>query len=533
MRLSTSIAILYVCGVTSLGAQVNVLTQRNDGGRTGANLNETILTSATVASNFGKRYARTVDGSIYGQPLYVSNVPIPGLGVHNVVYVVTMNDVVYAFDADSNAGSNAAPLWSVTFVNPAAGITAVPATDVDNGGNVVGNFGIESTPVIDLASNTMFLLAQTKENGSYVQSLHALDITTGAERPNSRVVVTGSATGTGEGSVGNVLSFVPMIQNQRASLAIANNNVLIAWASHEDAGPYHGWIISYDKTSLQQTGVICTTPNGIQGGIWMSGWAPAVDSGGYAYYSVGNGTWDGKRDFSESVIKVGSAERLAITDFFTPNDYAYLNSYDDDLGSTGVLLIPGTTAAVATGKQGILYLANFSKLGWETATNSQIYQSFALSAASKGGPVFWNNPNGTSMLYIQPSSDYVHGFPLVPNGGGPGIPTLDTAPADVQVSPFSGPPGGGILSLSGDPAGAGAIVWSSSSVWQDGSWSKVSGILRAYDASNGLAELWDSEIDSARDSVGNWAKFVPPLVANGQVYLATFSNQLLVYGTLN
>jgi hypothetical protein len=533
MRISLSTVIISACAVTGISAQVNVLAQRYDNARTGANLNETILTPATVASNFGKLYARTVDGSVYGQPLYVSNVSIPGQGVHNVVYVATMNDIVYAFDADSNAGSNAAPLWSVTFVNPAAGITAVPATDVDSGGNIVGNIGIESTPVIDLPSNTIFLLARTKENGSYVQSLHALDITTGAERTNSRAVITGSVAGTGQGSVQNILSFIPKIQNQRASLAIANNNVLIAWASHEDSGAYHGWIMSYDKTSLQQTGVICSTPNGAQGGVWMSGWAPAVDSAGYAYYSVGNGNWDGKRDFSESVIKLGSGERLAVTDFFTPNDWINLNNSDDDLGSTGVLLIPGTTAAVATGKEGILYLANFSKLGWETATNSQIYQAFPLTGVSKGGPIFWNRANGTSMLYIQPSADYVRGFPLLPNGGGTGIPTLDTAPADVQVSTFSSPSGGGVLSLSGDPAGASAIVWSSASNSQDGSWGAVPGILRAFDASNGLAELWDCQIDAARDSVGNWAKFVPPMVANGRVYMATFSNQLVVYGTLN
>ena len=524
---------IYSFAVTGIRAQVNVLAQRYDNARTGANLNETILTPATVATNFGKLYARAVDGSIYGQPLYVSNVSIPGQGVHNVVYVATMNDVVYAFDADSNAGSNAAPLWSVTFVNPAAGITAVPATDVDSGGNIVGNVGIESTPVIDLPSNTIYLLARTKENGSYVQSLHALDITTGAERTNSRAVITGSIAGIGQGSVGNVLTFAPKIQNQRASLAIANNNVLIAWASHEDNGSYHGWVIGYDKTSLQQTGIICTTPNGAEGGIWMSGWAPAVDSAGYAYYSVGNGSWDGKRNFGESVIKLSSVERLAITDFFTPNDWVTLNNYDEDLGSTGVMLIPGTTAAVATGKEGTLYLANFSKLGWETATNSQIYQSFALAAVSKGGPIFWNRPNGTGMLYIQPSGDYVRGFPLVPNGGGPGMPMLDTAPADMQLSTFSAPPGGGVLSLSGDPAGVSAIVWSSASASQDGSWGAVSGILRAFDASNGLAELWDSQIDSARDALGNWAKFVPPVVANGRVYLATFSNQLVVYGTLN
>jgi hypothetical protein len=519
---------------------VNVLTQRYDNGRTGANLNETTLTSATVASNFGKLYSRTVDGLIYAQPLYVSNVSIQGQGVHNVVYVETMNDSAYAFDGDSNTGSNAAPLWSVSFVNPSLGITAVPATDLSTGGNVTGNVGIESTPVIDLPSNTIFLVVRTKENGAYLQRLHALDIASGAERPNSPVVISGSVAGTGQGSVGNLLTFDPKIHNQRSSLAIANNSVLIAWASHGDQNSYHGWVMTYSITSLQQTGIVCTTPNGLQGGIWMSGWAPAIDSAGYIYYSVGNGTWDGKRNFSESVIKLSAVERLAITDFFTPYDWFYLNQRDFDLGSTGVMLLPGSTVIVATGKEAVLYLANTAKLGYETGTNSQILQSFDMTtlntlALNTGGPIYWNRASGTSMLYIQPGGDNVRGFSVIPNGGGTGVPTLDTAVADIQASPGYAPvDGGGALSLSGDPAGVGAIVWSSTTkVGQPALNGVAPGILHAYNASHGLAELWNSETNSARDSVGNWAKFVPPVVANGRVYMATFSNQLLVYGILN
>jgi hypothetical protein len=523
-----------------LGAQVNVLTQRYDNGRTGANLNETILTPAAVASNFGKLYARSVDGQIYGQPLYVSNVSVQGQGVHNVVYVATMNDVAYAFDADSNAGSNASPLWTVSFVNPSLGITAIPATDLSNGGNVTGNVGIESTPVIDLPSNTIFLLVRTKENGSYVQRLHALDITSGAEQPNSPVVITGSIAGIGQGAVGNLLTFDPKIQNQRASLAIANHSVLIAWASHQDLNNYHGWVISYDITSLQQTGLVCTTPNGMQGGIWMSGWGPAIDSAGNMYFTVGNGTFDGRRDFGESVIKLNALERLAIVDFMTPDDWGYLNNVDLDLGSTGFMLIPGSTVGVVAGKDGVIYLANTAKLGYETSSNSQLIQSFDLTtlngdASNKGGPVYWNRANGTSMLYIQAQGDYARGFPILPNGGGPGVPIMDTAPAHMQTSYFYAPVGGGgILSLSGDPAGVSAILWSSTTVLgQGGEYGNASGILRAYDASNGLAPLWNSQTNAARDSIGNWAKFVAPVVANGRVYMATFSNQLLVYGLLN
>ena len=375
------------------------------------------------------------------------------------------------------------------------------------------------------------------------QRFHALDITSGAERPNSPVVISGFVVGTGQGAVANRIVFDPAIHNQRASLAIASNNVLIAWASHEDNYVYHGWVMSYDKTSLQQTGIVCSTPNGWQGGIWMSGWAPAVDSAGYAYYSVGNGSWDGKRNFGESVIKLSSSERLAITDFFTPYDWAHLNDGDLDLGSTGVMLVPGTTAAVVTGKEGILYLANISRLGWETATNSQIYQSFDLTTLnatalySKGGPIFWNRPNGTSMLYIEDrTATMFAAFRLLQTGVAPGIPMLDTALADIQRSPFYAPSGGGgLLSLSGDPAGVSAIVWSSTTINQNGSLEyraeRHSSRLRCTRTalpSCGTAKSIRPTIRS-----GIWAKFVPPVVANGRVYLATFSNQLLVYGTLN
>src|SRR5579883_168722 len=281
--------------VSAAWSQQSVLSQRYDNARTGANLSELTLTTANVNVNqFGKLFSLSVDGSTQAQPLYVPNVPIPGKGTHNVLYVATMNDKVYAFDADNNAGANASPLWMRDFTNAAAGITAVPITDIACACNVVGNVGIESTPVIDPASETIYLLARTKENGSYFQRLHALDITSGAERPGSPVAI--------HASVGSA-TFDPLIENQRSSLAIANGKVYIAWASHEDSHAYHGWIMAYNAQTLAQSAVFCVTPSGTWGGVWESGWAPSIDANSDVYYISGNGTWDGKTEFGESFLK--------------------------------------------------------------------------------------------------------------------------------------------------------------------------------------------------------------------------------------
>src|ERR1700684_385813 len=290
-------------------AQVTVTTERNDLSRTGANLNETTLSTSNVNVNqFGKLYSYTIDGSIYAQPLYVPGVVIPSQGTHNVVYVATMNDVIYALDADSNA-VNGGVLWKVDLRNPAAGVTAIPITNIvgSNSLNIVGNVGIESTPVIDLTSNTMYLVARTMEvSGSttnYVARLHALDITTGAEKFGGPTVIQGSVPGVGNGSSGGTLTFDPFFQNQRSSLALANGSVIFSWASHEDDYAWHGWVMAYNAQTLQQTSILCFTPNGTGGGSWMAGRGPAVDTTGNVYYMTGNGDYDGANDFSDSIVK--------------------------------------------------------------------------------------------------------------------------------------------------------------------------------------------------------------------------------------
>ncbi len=527
---------LYVCLFFSQAAwPQNVLTQRYNDARTGANLNETQLTTANVNVNqFGKLFTLTVDGNTQASPLYVQNVTIPGKGVHNVLYIATMNDKVYAFDADSNTGSNASPLWMDDFTNPAAGITPVPITDVACACNITGNVGIESTPAIDLANNTLYLVARTKENGSYFQRLHALDITTGAERPGSPVHIQATVSGTGIGSSGGKLSFDPLIHNQRPSLAIANGKIFIAWASHEDTHNWHGWIIAYDTQTLAQAGVFCTSPNDGQSGIWESGWAPAVDASGNIYYMTGNGTGTaGANNLAESFIKFNTTSGLQMVDWFTPSNWAALNSNDVDLAAAGSILIPGTNLIVGGGKEAIFYLLDTGNLGHEVVGNTQIVQQFAVNnqgttrnGEMKGGPVYWDrSSNGGPWMYVWAENDFLKAYHF--NGV-----KFDTTP--ISQSTFMDAAGAspGVLTLSsnGDTQG---IIWSSMCTSSNCDHGVHPGILRAFDATNLTQQLWNSGMNSTRDNAGNWPKFSIPLVVNGKVYLGSFSNQVNVYGLLS
>ena len=308
----------------SADAQVNILTNRYDPQRTGANLAETILTAGNVnAAGFGKLYSYPVDGAVYAQPLYVSGVTIDGV-VRNVLYVATMDDKLYAFDADQTSPT---PLWMRDFTRPPS-VTAIPITDlVGPNLNILGNVGIHSTPVIDLATATMYLVVRTKESGAYVQRLHALDIASGLSRAGSPVTIQGSVPGDASDSTmdatGRIVTFDPKMQGQRTGLALANGVVLIAWGSHEDAAPYHGWVMGYDATTLAQVGIFCVSPDTSAGGIWQGGRAPAIDAAGNAYFSTGNGLWDGTRSFGDSLLKFSVGRSgMSLVDFFTPSNQA-------------------------------------------------------------------------------------------------------------------------------------------------------------------------------------------------------------------
>src|SRR6267142_968360 len=287
---------------------VDVLTQHNDQFRTGANLNETTLITANVnVSQFGKLFSYAVDGYVFAQPLYVSGLTISG-GTHNVCYVATMEDSVYAFDADVNV-----TYWHKQFTG--GSITPVPIVDItgNNNLNIHGNVGILSTPVIDKASGTIYVLARTKNtsNSTYIQTLHALDLATGNEKYGAPKVISTSG-------------FDTKMQNQRPALALANGNVYIAWGSHEDFTPYHGWMMAYNAATLAQAAVFDTTPGGSQGAIWMAGQAPAIDNAGNLYVITGNGDWNGAGKWGESFLKLSPT--LSVVDWFTPDNYASLNS---------------------------------------------------------------------------------------------------------------------------------------------------------------------------------------------------------------
>lgn len=527
-------------------AQPDITTERYDPSRLGANLAETQLTTSNVNLNsFGKVWSYTVSGSIYAQPLYVQGVTIPGQGTHNLLYVATMNDIVYAFDADSGTD---APLLTLDITTQVAGSTPVPINDVGSGAvNIVGNLGIESTPYIDRASNTMYLVAQTKEpnancgtvNPHYCHRLHALDITTLTEKTGSPSLIQGSVPGTGPGSSGGTLTFDPLLHNQRSSLAFANGLIFVAWSSHEDAFNYHGWIMSYDATTLQQNSIWSTTPNGSEAGVWMGGRAPAVDAAGNVYYITGNGSWDGTVNFGESFLKFGTTAGAALLDWFTPSNYNSLTGADLDLGGSGPILIPGTDLIIGGGKNGTFYMTHTANLGHELAGDLQIVQTLDNgSGQMKGGPIYWNRAGGVGpWLYVWADDcSYLNAYHF--NGT-----TFDTPPvSQSSFRSWCGGSSGAVLALSanGSTPGSG-IVWASiptGADHQDPNGGVHQGILRAFDADNLGTELWNSNQNATRDSSGNWPKFSVPTVVNGRVYMGSFpsdgigNTSLNVYGLM-
>lgn len=506
-----------------------VWTNRNDNGRTGATLTETRLNTTTVApGRFGLLFTRAVRGQIYAQPLYVPGVNVPGRGPRNVVYVATEHNDVYAFDADDPAA--AAPYWTVN-LGP-----SVPVADVMDQGpcvNITPEIGITSTPVIDLAAGTIFVLAKTREGDRHVQRLHALDITTGRPRAGSPTVIEAQVRGTGGGADDEgVIRFDALRSNNRPGLALHNGVVYAAFASHCDRYPFHGWILAYDAATLRQRAVYNNTPNGDSGGIWQSGVAPSIDESGDLFFVSGDGTATPATtppQLGNSVGRVRLAGPAFTTvDFFTPFDHVALTENDHDLGSTGVLLLPRTRLAVIGSKEGILYVLDRDNMGrFRAGGDTQIVQRFRVTLERDarnihGGPVYWDSPEGPR-IYIWGEEDRLKSFRF--EGG-------RFNPTPVAVSPMEAAEGmpGGILSVSANGSAPGSgVVWSSMPIDANANEATVPGVLRAFDAANVARELWNSMADP-RDAVGMFAKFSPPTVANGRVYLATFSNRLNVYG---
>ena len=503
--------------VSALDAQIDVVTNRYDPQLTGANLAETTLMPANVnVSQFGKLHSYPVDGAVYAQPLYVSGVPIAGT-TRNVLYVATMNDKLYAFDAD-RASSSA--LWMKDFTG--TGVTAVPMTDiVSPTRNIIGNVGIESTPVIDRATNTLYLVARTKENGSYFQRLHAVDIRTGAAR-SSPTTIAGSVPGAASG--GSVITFDPKMHQQRAALALSNGVVLVSWASHEDVQPYHGWIMGFDAATLARVAIFSVNPDFYGGGIWHGGRAPTIDAAGNVYFAAGNGPWDGVRNFGNSLLKFSvSRSGLTLVDYFTPGNEAQLNLADDDLSGSSFTLLPGTNLLLGGGKEGVLYLLNANNLGHKVANDTQIVQRIPVNGGHvMGGPVYWNSAKFGPLVYNWSEDDVLVAYRL--SSG-----RLVTYAQGQIKSP--GHPGGSLtLSARGSTAGTG-IVWASIPTSIGSTWGTHAGMLRAFDAET-LNEIWTSEQNAARDRAGTLMKFVPPLIVNGRLYMPNHNGMVNVYGLL-
>jgi hypothetical protein len=542
-------------------ANVDVLSYHNDLSLSGANLQETVLTHANVnPTQFGKLYSQPVDGYVYAEPLYKANLAIPGMGTHNVAFVATEHDSVYAFDVDTGA-----QLWQSQLFNAAQGITAVPYFEVSDA-DIVPEIGITGTPIIDGSTSTLYVVTKTKEvrtgTAHYVQKLHALNITTGAEKfggpytigdttfggPDGGFTDTTSISvnGVGDGANGGVVNFNAARENQRAALQLVNGVVYVAWASHGDARPYHGWVIGFNAQTLQPVKVFNTTLNAGGVGIWQSGGAITADAQGNLYFAVGNGFTgpQGQAAFnpslgnwSESVLKLSTTGQLTVADYFTPYDWQTLDSQDADLGSGGAMLLPdsvGSTAhphlMVELGKSGKIYLIDRANMGHNVLPPGPDNVVQVVTAGQHG---VWGNPSffqmtpTTGIIYYHGSGDVLRGYTIT-NGH------IDDA--HVMVAPqstFSNFPGTQPVisanSIANPTNPTDGIVWELQ-VDNFGGGTPFgtrpltgTTFLRALDATNLNTILYDSGSSAVgqRDIFGEPIKFTVPTVTNGHVLVGT------------
>jgi chitodextrinase len=529
-------------GVTDLAG---VFTYHNNLSRDGTNTQEYALTTANVSiSTFGKLFSCAVDGAVYTQPLWARNLTIGG-AKHNVIYVATQHESLYAFDADSNA-TPCVPLWQANLIDAphggTAGESSVPSGHigglVGNGfGDIEAEVGVTGTPVIDPGTNTLYVVSKSvNASTQFFQRLHALDLTTGNEKLNSNkpMLISASVPGDGDGSSGGTVAFDPRNQHQRPGLALVNGVIYVAWASHEDHDPYHGWVIGYNASTLAQVAgaVFNTTPNHVgavsysRGGVWMGGGAPAADAGNNLYFITGNGTYDGLNNFGDSILRLSTSSGLSVTDWFTPNDQAMLDQNDTDLGSGASTILvdlpfaPVHQLLIGGGKEGTLYLLDRTNLGHFTATNSGVVQSFPASNGIFATPAFWENK-----LYYAADGDTLKMFTLDPVMG-LFTPTAGPSATSHSSNSFGFPGSTPSVSASGVANG---IIWALDNS-QYGFPAGTSGpaVLHAYDATNLANELWNSS-QGTGNGAGNAVKFTVPTVANGKIYIGT-RTELDVYG---
>lgn len=525
MNHGIAVLALVVSAAGAVRAQVDVLTANYDINRTNANLNEGILNTNNVnPTQFGKLYTYPVDGQVYSQPLYVHALNMPGRGTLNVLYVATMHNSVYAFDADAANGT--APLWQVNLgstVDPSsfnlAG--AAPYTDI------LREIGILGTPAIDRGGNTIYVVNETITGGNMAFFLHALDLTTGAEKRNGPVQIQAAVEGTGWGGLGDSVNgevvFLPADHLQRTGLLLANGSVYAGLGSHGDIPPWHGWIVAYNAADLQQqTAVFNTTPSAAGAAIWQGGRGLAADPNGEIYCSTGNGNYDGVMSWGETVLHLTPA--LSVADWFTPAEYAGWTDDDLDLGSNGPILVPGTNLLIAGGKAGLVALADRTNMGHEVDADAGVLQTF--QAVPDGqfdifNTALWNRPDGP-ILYIWGFQDPLREFQMQNS-------VFNTAPLAINSTARNALPFSGMTVSSNAFVPGSGVFWATS---VSSNTLPAAGALHAFNAMDVTQELWNSDMQGSRDTLGNFTKFANPTVTDGKVYVPTDSKQVVVYGLL-
>jgi hypothetical protein len=511
---------------TGNGSAIDVVTFHYDNLRDGQNTSEMTLTPSNVnQSSFGKLGEFSVDGLVDGQPLFLSGLAIPNGGTKNVLYVVTENDSVYAFDSDSIT-TGGTVLWHTSVVG-----TGENASDPRGCSQVSPQIGITSTPVIDRARNAIYVVAMSLDSkGNYYQRIHALDLTTGKELFGGPTTIQATYPGSGANSSGGNVVFDPKQYKERAGLLELNGNIYTTWASHCDAAPYTGWIIAYSADTLAQTGIFNLTPNGADGAIWMSGAAPAADASGNIFLIVANGSFDtalnssgfpSKGDCGNCFAKIASTlPTMSLLDYFTPSNTTAESNADTDFGSGGELLLPdqvdstGATRhlAVGSGKDGNIYVVDRDNMGKFSSTANNILQQLTgqLAGGEFAKPSYFNGA-----VYYGAVGDVIKAFPLTSA-------KLALGPSSQSSTAFMYPGATPTISASGTTNG---IVWA---VENRGG----AAVLHAYDATNLATELYNSnQAANGRDNFNN-NKYMVPMVANGRVYVGT-PNSVAVFGLLH
>lgn len=559
-----------------------VLTYHNDNERIGANLHETVLTPSNVnAWTFGKLYSIPLDGDVYAQPLYVPAVQVPGRGTRDIVYVATENNTVYALDADDPNGS---ALWRA-HLGPAMREQDLPSAACSI---IFPKLGITGTPAIDLSTHTLYVVARTFEHSQDEYRLYALDVVTGQQRPGSPVVISATVPGVGDGSVGGKITFDPSLQLQRVGLTLVKDRLFVGFGSNCDIGSFHGWLLAYDTSTLTQIAAFVSTPNAFHGGIWQSGAAPAADPEGNLYIATGDGTFDaasGGSDYGDTFLKLhlGVDQQWLVLDYFTPFDQERMDDLNDDLGSSGPILLPDQPGAhshliVSGAKSGTIYLMDRDNMGHFGHEEDPVVQTLRAALPKiDSTAAYWEGLQGR-WLYINGvggplqqysvtdgrlsstpvfQSDELFGYPgstpaISASGKTDGIAWVVATQVpgtsskmrayfhriNLLVRRFVHQPGEvfhkiliEIRLLFRSPS----IFWGSLKKLLPNRTPEVMdqpAILRAYDATNISNLLYDSsEAPGNRDRANGPVKFAVPTVANGRVYFGT-KNHLEIYGLL-